>query len=98
MKRFIAASAIVVLTIFVQCVFAQDKESYTNVANQLVDLINAADYSGVEKLFNKDMSAALPLDKATQFFTQMSAQFGKIQKVNEPKNKAGWTVFPIDCE
>ena len=40
------------LTILVQNIFAQDPKSYTKVANHLVELLNAGDYSGVENLFN----------------------------------------------
>jgi hypothetical protein len=61
-------------------------------------LINGGDYSGVENLLNKDMSLALPLNKATQFFAGMKARFGKIQKLDEPGQSAGWTVFPAHFE
>src|ERR1043166_1390789 len=95
MKLF--TPAVLVFALF-QNTFAQETASYTKVANRLVELINAADYSGVEKLFNKQMSQALPLSKATQFFAGMNAQFGKIQKLDEPRQNAGWTVFPAHFE
>src|SRR2546425_863880 len=98
MKNFIPAFLVLALTILSQNLFAQDTESYTKVANRLVELINAADYSGVENLFNKNMSTALPLDKATGFFAGMTGRFGKIQKLDEPKHSAGWTVFPAHFE
>ena len=41
---------------------------------------------------------ALPLNKATQFFAGMKAQFGKIQKLDEPRKSAGWTIFPAHFE
>ena len=66
MKTFISAVLAFALTILLQNIFAQDTESYTKAANRLVELINAADYSGVENLFNKEMSKALPLKKATE--------------------------------
>src|SRR6185369_11793687 len=75
-----------------------DTDSYTKVANRLVKLINAADYSGVENLFNKEMSEALPLEKATEFFTALTGQVGKIQKLDEPKRNSAGTVFPTRCE
>src|SRR5215831_2120308 len=74
--------------------FKPHVDRYTKAANRLVELINAADYSGVENLFNKQMSQALPLNKATAFFTGLTSQFGKIQKLDEPKHSGGWTVFP----
>jgi hypothetical protein len=78
--------------------FKPHVDKYTKAANRLTELLNAEDYSGVENLFNKQMSAALPLTKATQFFAGMKAQFGKIQKLDEPKQSAGWTVFPAHFE
>src|ERR1043166_369438 len=95
MKLFTPAVLVFAL---IQNTFAQETASYTKVATRLVELINAADYSGVEKLFNKLMSQALPLSKATQFFAGMNAQFGKIQKLDEPRQNAGWTVFPAHFE
>jgi hypothetical protein len=98
MKKYIRAIIVGALTLLFQSSFAQDSESYNKVANHLVELINAADYSGVENLFNKEMSQALPLEKATQFFAGLNAQFGKIQKLDAPKRSAGWTVFPAHFE
>src|SRR4051812_29279784 len=70
---------------------AQEAPRYTKVANRLVELINAADYSGVESLFNKDMSAALPLDKATEFLKGLNTQIGKIQTLDQPEPSfEGW--------
>jgi len=103
MKKLIPAvlvflSLVFALTISFQNVFAQDAESYSKIANRLVELINAVDYSSVENLFNKDMSKALPLEKATEFFRGLSQQVGRIQKLDEPKRNAQWTVFPVHCE
>lgn len=77
---------------------AAETDRYAKVANQLVQLINAGDYPGVEKLFNSDMSKALPLDKTTDFFKGLTTQFGKIQKLDEPKRSGEWMVFPAHCE
>jgi hypothetical protein len=99
MKKYIPSVLIFsALTILLPNIFAQDAESYTKVANHLVQLINTRDFSGVENLFNKEMSKALPLDKATAFFTGLTARSGKIQKLDEPKRNAGWTVFPAHFE
>src|SRR5436190_1218353 len=98
MKTFIPAVLLFALTILSQNVFAQDTEAYTKTANQLVELINAGDYSGVENLFNKEMSKALPLEKATEFFKGLTGQAGKIQKLDEPKHNAGGMVFPTHFE
>ena len=81
-----------------QTTVAAEMDRYSKVANQLVQLINAGDYSGVEKLFNGEMSKALPLDKMTDFFKGLTTQFGKIQKLDEPKRSGEWVVFPAHCE
>src|SRR5437660_1247411 len=94
MKKLISAVLVFALTILSQNIFAQDAESYTKVANRLVELVNAADYSGVENLLNKEMSEALPLDKATEFFAGITGRFGEIQKVDAPRRNGDWTVFP----
>ena len=98
MKKLIPAVLVFALTVWSQTIFAQDTDSYSKVANHLVELINAADYPGVETLFNKGMSNALPLTKATPFFVEMKRQFGKLQKLDEPKRTAGWTVFSAHFE
>jgi hypothetical protein len=90
------AILVVALTIAIQKFLR--KAPATQVANRLVELINAADYSGVESLFNKEMSQGLPLEKATAFFKGLTEQVGKVQKLDEPKRNAGWTVFPVHCE
>lgn len=78
---------------------AAEADRYTKVANQFVQLINAGDYSAVEKLFNDAMSKDMPLDKATEFFKEkLTAQVGKIQKLDEPKRNGEWMVFPAHCE
>ncbi len=98
MKKFIPTFLAFVFIILSHNIFAQDTNSYTTVANRLVEMINASDYSGIEDLFDKQMSAALPLNKSTAFFAGMAAELGKIEKLDEPKRSAGWTVFPAHFE
>src|SRR5207249_5350718 len=57
-----------------------------------------ADYSGVESLFNKEMSQALPLEKAAEFLKALSGQTGKIQKLDEPEPGPEGMLFPAHCE
>jgi hypothetical protein len=97
MKRLLRIAVILAL-VSGAIVSAQDVGSYTKVANHLVELFNAADYSGVERLFNKEMSEALPLEKATEFFKGLSAQAGKIQKLAEPKSGSQGVLFPAHFE
>lgn len=70
----------------------------TKVADQLVELINAGDYAGIQAKFNKEMAAALPLDKSSAFFQGLMQQMGKIQKLGEPQAVGGALVFPAKFE
>jgi hypothetical protein len=73
-------------------------DRYTKEANQLVELINVGDYAGIQTKFNKEMEAALPLDKSRAFFQGLTQQMGKIQKLGEPRPDGEWIVFPAKCE
>src|SRR5437773_1440236 len=73
-------------------------DRYTKAANQLKELINAGDYAGIQTKFNKEMGAALPLDKSSEFFKGLTQQVGKIQKLGEPQPVGGAMVFPAKFE
>jgi|GEM_PF-2459138 hypothetical protein len=76
----------------------QGTDRYVKVANQLMELINAGDYAGIQAKFNKEMDAALPLDKSSAFFNRLTQQVGKIHKLGEPRSVGGAMVFPTECE
>ena len=73
-------------------------DRYTKVANQLVGLINAGNYAGIQAKFNQEMGAALPLDKSSEFFTGLTQQVGKIQKLGKPQSVGEAMVFPVEFE
>jgi hypothetical protein len=76
----------------------QETNRYTKMANQLMELINAGDYAGIQTNFNKEMGAALPLNKSSAFFNRLTQQVGKIQKLGEPQPGGGAMVFPAKFE
>ena len=76
----------------------QGKDRHKKVANQLVELINAGDYAGIRTKFNKNMDAALPLDKSSEFFKGLTQQVGKIQKLGKPQPVGEAMVFPTEFE
>jgi hypothetical protein len=78
--------------------WGQGTDRYTKMANQLIELINAGDYAGIQTNFNRQMDAALPLDKSSEFFKGLAQQMGKIQKLGEPQSVGGWMVFPATFE
>jgi Txe/YoeB family toxin of Txe-Axe toxin-antitoxin module len=83
---------------FTGAAWGQETNRYTKVANQLVELINAGDYAGIQTNFNRQMAAALPLDKSSAFFAGLTRQFGKIEKLGEPQSVGGTMVYPAKFE
>jgi len=77
---------------------SQETDRYTRVANRLAELINAGDYAGVQTNFNQEIGAALPLDKSSAFFSELTRQMGKIQKFGEPRAVGTTMIFPAKCE
>src|SRR5438477_18994 len=99
MRAFLPIFAVFAAAILsTEAASGQGSDRYTKVANQLVELINAGDYAGIQSNFNKRMDAALPLDKSSEFFKGLARQMGKIQELGEPKSDGGWMVFPAKCE
>jgi hypothetical protein len=83
---------------FTGAAWGQETNRYTKVANQLVELINAGDYADIQTNFNRQMAAALPLDKSSAFFAGLTRQFGKIEKLGEPQSVGGALVYPATFE
>jgi len=81
---------------FTQSVRAEETNRYSVVARKLIDLLNTGDYAAVQKLFNPEMSKALPPQKASEFFTGLAAQFGNIEKFDGPIGSSdGWIGFRL---
>ena len=93
--RIILSSVLVVAT---GAINAQETERYTKAANRLVQLFNGADYAGIQSMFSKEMDAALPLNKSTEFFKGLALQVGKIEKLDAPKPVSSAMNFPAHFE
>ena len=99
MRDLLPICVIVVAAIFsTGAAWGQETNRYMKVADRLVELINAGDYAGLQTNFNKEMDAALPLDKSTAFFSGLTRQFGKIEKLGEPQSAGGMMVYPAKFE
>src|SRR5438309_3031900 len=99
MRAFLPIVGVVAVAFFsIEAASGQGTDRYTKVANQLVELINAGDYAGIQTKFNKNMDAALPLDKSSEFFKGLTEQARNIQQLHEPKPDGGLMVFPTKCE
>jgi hypothetical protein len=94
MQRLLLSIAVLLMLKLVrEQTFAQDLDRYTKLANHLVELMNKENYSGIQALFSKEMSEALPLEKSTAFFKGVEQQFGKIQKLDPPRTPPPAVLF-----
>src|SRR5437879_2017413 len=99
MRSFLPIFAVFAAVFFsTEAASGQETNRYTKVANQLKELINAGDYAGIQAKFNKEMDAALPLDKSSAFFKGLTQQVGKIQKLGEPQPVGEAMVFATEFE
>src|SRR2546425_451878 len=99
MRAFLPIFAVFGAALFsTEAAWGQGTDRYTKVANQLVELINAGDYAVIQTNFNKDMDAALPLDKSGEFFNGLTQQVGKIQKLGKPQPVGEGMIFPTEFE
>jgi hypothetical protein len=99
MRAFLPMAVVFAAALFsTETASGQGTDRSTKVANQLVELINAADYAGIQAKFNKEMDAALPLEKSRAFFIGLTQQMGNIRKLGEPRPVGGALVFPAKFE
>lgn len=92
---------IVICACSLSLAFAQDEPiaRFEKVVNRMVKAINEADYPGIQADFSKIMLDAFPLEKLTPFFQSLSAEYGKIQKLDRPRyTPPNQTVFPAYFE
>ncbi|UCC21523.1 MAG: peptidoglycan DD-metalloendopeptidase family protein [Planctomycetota bacterium] len=82
-KSFIS----LVLLFVVSSAFGQEAatERFEKVVGRMVEAINEANYPGIQADFGQIMLDAFPLEKLTPVFQGLSAQYGKIQKLGQPR-------------
>ena len=85
---------------FTQTARAEETNRYSFVARKVIDLLNAGDHVAVQKLFNPQMSEALPPNKGFEFFTRLAARYGNIEKFDGPTGNGyrGWIAFRLHCQ
>jgi hypothetical protein len=78
----------------------EETNRYSVVTRTVVDLFNAGDYAAVQKLYNAEMSQAFPPQETTDFYTGLTAKFGRIQNIEGPIGDGlrGWTTFLLNCQ
>ena len=75
------------------------KERFEKVVSRMVEAINAGDYAGIGKDFDRTMEEFFPPEKRKPFFENLSVQYGKINKLNEPRlPQPGQAIFVTHCE
>src|SRR5437660_12321500 len=99
MRAFLPIVVVFAVAFFsIEVASGQGTDRSTKVANRLVELINAGDYAGIQTNFNKEMDAALPLDKSSAFFTGLTQQMGNIQKLGKPRAVGEAMVYVAEFE
>ena len=98
MRRLFIVSAVLFSVVLAQ---AQEPaaDRFEKVMNRMVKAINDANYSEIQKDFAQVMLDFLPLEKSKPFFQGLSAQYGKIQKLDKPRlNPPYEATFVAKCE
>jgi len=80
-----------------QTVRVEETNRYSIIARNVVDLINAGDFAAIQAQFNPQMSAALPPQEASEFFTKLATGYGNIQTFDGPTGTGylDWTAFRL---
>ncbi|MBU4484981.1 peptidoglycan DD-metalloendopeptidase family protein [bacterium] len=74
-------------------------ERFEKVVNRMVEAINVADYAGTGRDFAQSMEDFFPLEKRKPFFKNLSAQYGKILKLDKPRLiQPSQVIFVAHCE
>jgi len=100
--RKMRRSLTVLATLFLVTLAAAEKagtERFGKVLNRMVKAINAGDYAGIGRDFDQTMADFFPLEERKPFFKNLSAQYGKIQKLGEPRLiPPTQAIFVAHCE
>lgn len=98
MRRFFTILAILFLATMVSAQ-KPPTDRFEKLVNRMVEAINAADYAAIGKDFAQSMEDFFPLAKRKPFFTNLSAQYGKIQKLDKPRLTPPYqAIFAAHCE
>ncbi len=87
-------------TLFVvSLVAAADSERFGKVVNRMVKAINEGDYARIGSDFDRTMEDFFPLEKREPFFKNLSAQYGKIIRLDKPRLvQPGQAIFVANFE
>jgi hypothetical protein len=72
---------------------------FEKVVNGMVKAINEGDYARIGSDFDRTMEDFFPLEKREPFFKNLSAQYGKINRLDKPRRtQPGQAIFVANCE
>jgi len=98
MRRYFTTLAILFLVVSVWAQ-ASAAERFEKVVDRMVKAINEADYAGIGRDFAQSMEDFLPLEKRKPFFKNLSAQYGKINRLDEPRLvQPSQAIFVAHCQ
>jgi hypothetical protein len=81
--------------------FAQDEPiaRFEKVLDRMVKAVNEGDYARIGSDFDRTMEDFFPLEKREPFFKNLSAQYGKIIRLDKPRLvQPGQAIFVANCE
>jgi hypothetical protein len=64
---------------------AEESKRFEEVAQRIVQAINAQDFPAIQREFNRQMSEAMPLEESSRFFSGLVNHFGKIETLESPR-------------
>ncbi len=98
MRRLLMVLAVLFLAVSVS-VGDMATDRFEKVVNRMVKAINEGDYTRIGSDFDRTMEDFFPLEKRKPFFKNLSAQYGKIQKLDEPQLiQPSQAIFVAHCE
>jgi len=72
---------------------------FEKVVNRMVKAINEGDYVRIGSDFDRTMEDFFPLEKRKPFFENLSAQYGKIIRLDKPRLvQPSQAIFVANCE
>ncbi|WP_316762235.1 DUF3887 domain-containing protein [Pedobacter aquatilis] len=96
MKRYLSIIIIISISNFA---FAQKESPSNKVAAEMLSILyNKTDFKGVFEAFSPSMQAAMPLEKATDFFSRLMGQAGRINQMEFISYEKGYALYNTDFE
>ena len=98
MRRLLMVLAVLFLAVSVS-VGDMATDRFEKVVNRMVKAINEGDYARIGSDFDRTMEDFFPLEKREPFFKNLSAQYGKIIRLDKPRLvQPGQAICVANCE